>query len=147
MKMRAHTARAKRAKRPSGKRRGLAPGRSHGSSAARVHTLALPAECTLADAETLKLRLAALLRSVKPVTVDVSLVHRIDTASLQLLAAFAHARHASHLDFATSGGSSVFAQAARLLGLAELFGAETSVCGPSPPVSNVTGLRPARCDS
>ncbi len=121
MKKRAHTARAKRARRPSGTRPGIAPVRSRGSSAARAHTIALPVECTLADAETLKLRLGALLRSVKPVTVDVSLVHRIDTASLQLLAAFAHERRASHLDFATRGASGVFAQAARLLGLAELL--------------------------
>ncbi|HTW37432.1 MAG TPA: STAS domain-containing protein [Steroidobacteraceae bacterium] len=86
-----------------------------------MHTLALPIECTLADAETLKLHLAALLRSPQSVRIDVGAVRRIDTASLQLLASFAHERRASQLAFATSGDSSVFAQAARLLGLAELL--------------------------
>jgi anti-anti-sigma regulatory factor len=80
----------------------------------------------LADAETLKLRLAALLKSPKAVTVDVGLVHRIDTASLQLLASFAHERRASRLVFATRGDSRVFTQAARLLGLGELLDPESS---------------------
>jgi anti-anti-sigma regulatory factor len=114
-------------------RAGDAPARSSGSSAASARTIALPVECTLSDAETLKLRLAAQLKSAKPVTVDVSLVHRIDTASLQLLAAFAHERRASRLDFAISGGSRVFAQAARLLGLGALLDPETNA--------------PERCDA
>jgi anti-anti-sigma regulatory factor len=121
--------------------------RSRRSSAARAHTIALPVECTLADAETLKLRLAALLRSVKPVTVDVALVRRIDTASLQLLAAFAHERRASHLDFATTGGSSVFAQAARLLGLAELLDPAASACASRPSDPSARGVLPARGDA
>jgi anti-anti-sigma regulatory factor len=83
--------------------------------------LALPAECTLAHAQTLKARLATLLEIANCVTLDVTLVQRIDTAILQLLAAFAHERRASDLAWAISGDSAVFTQAARLLGLGEIF--------------------------
>src|SRR5579883_1855516 len=68
--------------------------RTAGSPALVPSPLVLPAECTLADAESLKLKLAALLQDVSPVTLDVSGVRRIDTASLQLLAAFARDRRA-----------------------------------------------------
>ncbi len=111
MKKRTHTARTRRVERP----------RSARGRAVRAHIVALAADCTLADAETLKLRLAALLKSAKPVTIDVRRVHRIDTASLQLLAAFAHERRTSSLPFAATGDSGVFAQAARMLGLGELL--------------------------
>jgi anti-anti-sigma regulatory factor len=121
MKKRAHIARARRAQRTSARRNACAPRRG-----ARARSLALPVECTLADAETLKLRLAALLRSPEAVTVEVGLVHRIDTASLQLLASFAQERRASRLAFATSGDSRPFAQAARLLGLGELLHPDSS---------------------
>ncbi len=120
MKKRAHSARAKSA------RRAVAPGLTRGqrarrSAAARASSLALPAECTLADAETLKLRLASLLRSVKPVTIDVRAVRRIDTASLQLLTAFARDRRLSELPVRMSGESPVFDEAVRLLGLRDLL--------------------------
>ena len=118
MKKRAHIAPARKAERSAARRNAS---RARRGAGARTHTLALPGECTLADAETLKLRLAALLKSPKAVRVDVSGVRRIDTASLQLLACFAHERHASRLAFATSGDSSVFAAGARLLGLAGLL--------------------------
>ncbi|MGH8150756.1 MAG: STAS domain-containing protein [Steroidobacteraceae bacterium] len=91
--------------------------------------LELPAQCTLADAETLKMRLAELLKSVKPITVDVRGVRRIDTASMQLLAAFARDRRASELGLQMTGESGVFDEAVRLLGLAGLLG---SAAGAAP---------------
>ncbi len=83
----------------------------------------MPSECTLAQAETLKLRLTALLRTAGTVRVDVSDVQRIDTASMQLLAAFARDRRTHGLDVATAGASRVFDEAVRLLGLAALLAA------------------------
>lgn len=117
MKKRSPKARARRASRPAAPRK------------PRRAALALPAECTLAGAEGLKHELAALLKSVKPVTVDVSGVRRIDTASLQLLATFARDRRASELSVEVSGASPAFAEGVRLLGLARLLGA----AGPSAP--------------
>ncbi|HTX23271.1 MAG TPA: STAS domain-containing protein, partial [Steroidobacteraceae bacterium] len=101
---------------------GVAPAAGAGAGAG-TQVVQLPIQCTLADAETLKLRLVALLKSTQPVIVDVGLVHRIDTASLQLLAAFAHERRSRDLAFGTTGASRVFAQAARLLGLGAILGA------------------------
>jgi len=117
MKKRAHTARANAA-RPAARASLRAP---RGSAARRVRALALPVECTLAHAEALKSRLAALLKIANRVTIDVAAVQRIDTASQQLLAAFVHQRHTSTLELTISGDSTVFAQAARLLGLAGIF--------------------------
>ncbi len=87
----------------------------------------------MAHAETLKLSLAALLRSVNPVTVDVRGVRRIDTASMQLLAAFARDRRLSELPVRMSGESAAFDEAARLLGLRELLRAT-----PGAPASGTT---------
>lgn len=81
----------------------------------------LPEECTLAEVHDLKSKLAARLKAEHPVCVDVSGVRRIDTASLQLLAAFARDRHASRLAVDLRGESEAFAEGVRLLGLRELF--------------------------
>jgi len=67
------------------------------------------------------MRLTALLKSVRPVTLDVGAVRRIDTASMQLLAAFTRDRHSSGLGVSTLGDSPVFDEAVRLLGLAPIF--------------------------
>ena len=81
----------------------------------------LASECTLADAEGLKLRLAKLLNSVTPVTLDVQAVQRIDTASMQLLAAFVRDRKAIGLQVGLTGESAVFTEATRLLGFGALL--------------------------
>jgi anti-anti-sigma regulatory factor len=117
MKKPAHTAHTSGA-RPAERRDARAPRRA---AARRARTLVLPAECTLAHAQALKARLARLLKIANCVTIDAAPVHRIDTSSLQLLAAFAHARHTSALDVAIRGDSTVFAPAVRLLGLGEIF--------------------------
>ncbi|MGH8259030.1 MAG: STAS domain-containing protein [Steroidobacteraceae bacterium] len=111
MKKRAHTVRAK-----SARRAGAAP-----RAKPRNDALALPAECTLAGADDLKLKLAGLLKNMNGVTIDVSGVRRIDTASLQLLAAFARDRRASELPVVVSGESAAFGEGVRLLGLMRLF--------------------------
>lgn len=83
--------------------------------------LRLPAQCALSDADGLKLTLARLLRNVKPVTLDAGAVQRIDTASMQLLAAFVLERAASELAVALGAASPEFLQATRLLGLEQLL--------------------------
>jgi len=93
------------------------------SLAARsARSLTLPGECTLADAEGLKLRLMRLLTHVTAVTLDVRRVRRIDTASMQLLAAFVRDRSTSGRTVRITGDSAAFAEASRLLGLGELLG-------------------------
>ncbi len=109
---------------PRAKRSGAASGRGAPAATSRseaASAIALPAECTLAAAESLKLKLAALVRNESPVTVDVSGVRRIDTASLQLLAAFARDRSAGCLAVELRGESAAFAEGMRLLGLTPLF--------------------------
>jgi anti-anti-sigma regulatory factor len=132
MRKRSHSAPAKRGSRSPAARSGRAPARagrrnrtvaSREKQAAQSDALTLPVECTLADADGLKLRLAALLRSPEPVTVDVSGVRRIDTASLQLIAAFARDRRSSELAVKVSGDSDAFAEGMRLLGLTRILGA------------------------
>ncbi len=120
MKKRALSGRTKHARRDTAPRlkRGA---RARRAAAGGTNALALHAECTLADAETLKMRLTSLIRSVKLVTVDVGAVRRIDTASMQLLAAFARDRRLSELPVKVSGESAVFDEAVRLLGLRELL--------------------------
>jgi anti-anti-sigma regulatory factor len=144
MKKRAYTARANSPRRAAG------PGTKRGQrarpgAAAGASALALPSECTLAHAETLKLSLAVLLKSVKPVTVDVRGVRRIDTASMQLLAAFARDRRLSELPVRVSGESAAFDEAARLLGLRELLRTKSGAPGSRVPGSSAPGsdeLRP-----
>lgn len=101
------------------------------AGSAGPNLLELTPECILSGAEALKMRLTALLRSVKPITVDVRGVQRIDTASMQLLAAFARDRRASGLGLRVAGESAVFEEAARLLGLAGILSARAGAAPPA----------------
>jgi len=87
----------------------------------RAGRLALARTCTLAEAQGLKTSLAGLLRNVNPVTIAVDAVERIDTASLQLLAAFARERRSASLEVRWSGQSAAFGEAVRLLGIEGLL--------------------------
>lgn len=95
--------------------------RTHGGEEQADAALHLPEECTLAAVHDLKSKLAALLKAESPVCVYVSDVRRIDTASLQLLAAFARDRRANRLALDVRGESAAFEEGIRLLGLARLF--------------------------
>jgi anti-anti-sigma regulatory factor len=77
------------------------------------------------------MRLTMVLKSARPVTVDVRAVRRIDTASMQLLAAFARDRRSSGLAVATVGDSPAFDEAVRLLGLAAIL-KPTAAAAPPP---------------
>ena len=83
-----------------------------------VTTVALPSECSLALTDDLKRRLAELCKQSQPVTIEVSALRRIDTASMQLLVAFIRDRSAGDAPVRIAGRSPAFEEAVRLLGLA-----------------------------
>jgi ABC-type transporter Mla MlaB component len=88
--------------------------------ATRIHedgSLILTAECTVAEADALKSELARRLPEPEPVTVDVSALQRIDTAGLQLLAAFVRDRRTAGHVVAWRGRACALEAAAGLLGL------------------------------
>lgn len=78
---------------------------------------ALAAECTVADAGTLKSGLARLLDEAQTVAVDISAVQRIDTAGLQVLTAFVLDRMVQDRDVEWVGHAPALTAAATLLGL------------------------------
>ena len=121
MSKRSSTGRARTRVRPPAPRAARSRAARTGNRGATDAALSLPEECTLADASTLKARLAALLATESPVTIDVSGVRRIDTASLQLLAAFTRDRRASRLAVDVRGESPAFGESVRLTGLGRLF--------------------------
>src|SRR5262245_32720449 len=77
--------------------------------------LALSAECMVADASALKGRLAALLDTPQPVTLDITAVQRIDTAGLQVITAFVRERASQGRAVEWQGTAPVLAAAAQLL--------------------------------
>jgi anti-anti-sigma regulatory factor len=79
--------------------------------------LALPAECLIANAVALREQLIAVVEEAVPVTLNVSAVERIDTACLQLLAAFATERRAASRPVVWCGVTASLAERARLLDL------------------------------
>jgi ABC-type transporter Mla MlaB component len=87
----------------------------------RPTTLALAAECLVADASRLKSDLAGLLSELQPITLDVSGLQRVDTASLQLITAFVLQRAKRGLSVEWGGAAPALTNAARLLGLTSLL--------------------------
>ena len=82
---------------------------------------AVAAECTVADASTLKAGLARLLDDSGVVTLDVSAVQRIDTAGLQVLATFVRERESRGRQVEWHGTAPALSAAAKLLGLSSLL--------------------------
>ena len=80
-------------------------------------TFALAAECTVADAGSLKAELAKLLDEEGDVALDVSAVQRIDTAGLQVLTAFVLDRMVLDRDVEWVGYAPALTAAATLLGV------------------------------
>jgi len=115
-------ARSRSAKRGAAARRTAARGKTAAAkpAAKRLHedgSLRLAAECTVAEAEALKSALGRRLQQSEPVTLDVSALQRIDTAGLQLLAAFVRDRRTAGRAVAWRGRASALETAAVLLGL------------------------------
>jgi phospholipid transport system transporter-binding protein len=89
--------------------------------AADAAILALAAECTAAEADALKTALVELLDEPRPVTLEVGSLQRIDTAGLQLLAAFVRDRRTAGRPVGWGGRAAALDAAAGLLGLRTLL--------------------------
>ncbi|MDA8348001.1 MAG: STAS domain-containing protein [Pseudomonadota bacterium] len=83
----------------------------------RRNLLVLQAECTLTDAAELKSALCRLSDHDGTVTLDAAAVERIDTAALQLLAAFVRDRRLAGAALQWRAVSPAVHSAARLLGM------------------------------
>ena len=83
--------------------------------------LVLAADCTVVQADTLKSELVRRVAESGPVAVDVSALQRIDTAGLQLLAAFARDRRTAGRAIEWRGRSPALDAAAALLGLHDML--------------------------
>ncbi len=108
--------RTKPARSPKRGRQAAVAAAPRGKSKRRNH-LVLKAECTLADAGELKSALCALLPQDGTVTLDGTAVERIDTAALQLLAAFVRDRRLAGAALQWQSASPAVHSAARLLGM------------------------------
>src|SRR5690606_38453661 len=95
-------------------KRAVTPARKKSPAAAR---LVLQADCTLRQAASLKSSLLALKPGAQGATLDGSAVQRIDTAGLQLLAAFAQGEARAGRPLAWAGVSPLLQDAGRVLGL------------------------------
>ena len=82
---------------------------------------AIAAECTVADAGSLKAGLAKLLDDAGMVTLDISAVQRIDTAGLQVIATFVRERESHGRQVEWRGTAPALSAAAKLLGLSSLL--------------------------
>ena len=116
----------KRASRPAQrrgpKRRAVAGRKRPVPAAAVTAALSLAAECTVAEADSLKTALVRLLPESRPVSLHIGSLRRIDTAGVQLLAAFARDRRAAGRRIEWLGRAPVLDAAATLLGLRGMLG-------------------------
>src|SRR5689334_6979520 len=92
-----------------------------------TRALALPAECAIASAPSLRQSLLKRLTDPANVQIDASAVQRIDTASLQVLAAFVRDRRGAGLAVEWRGVPSSMTGIAQLLDLASLLGLDAAV--------------------
>lgn len=75
----------------------------------------------VSEAAALKSRLARLISERRPVALDIGRVERVDTAGMQLIAAFVRDRRRQGLAIEWHGRSATLSAAARLLGLDSLL--------------------------
>jgi ABC-type transporter Mla MlaB component len=85
----------------------------------------LASNCSVKDAAALKTSLCAFSNHGDAVTLDVSAVDRVDTATMQLLCAFVRDRSGRNQSVTWRGESAALQDAVRLLGIGELLGFET----------------------
>jgi anti-anti-sigma regulatory factor len=83
----------------------------------RSEVIALPADCTLRNIGALRDRLCEVAADVTNITLDLRRVERFDTATLQLVAAFARDHAARGTNLLTCGNRPAWDEAAGLLGL------------------------------
>lgn len=87
----------------------------------RTGSFAVAAECTVADASSLKTGLSKLLEESGIVTLDIGAVQRIDTAGLQVIATFIRERETHGREVQWRGHAPALSAAAKLLGLCALL--------------------------
>jgi anti-anti-sigma regulatory factor len=83
----------------------------------RSEVIALPADCTLRNIGALRDRLCEIAVDVSNITLDLRRLERFDTATLQLVAAFARDHTARGTNLLTCGNRPAWDEAAELLGL------------------------------
>ena len=93
--------------------------------------VSLPAECLIASAADLRVTLLERVGDAGNVQIDASAVQRVDTASLQVMAAFVRDRRNDGLSFEWLGVPACLTEAATLLDL-------TNALGLGSPGSSVT---------
>ena len=84
-------------------------------------SVVLASHCSVKDAASLKASLCTVLNESETVTLDVSGVERIDTATMQLLCAFVRDRAAHAQRVRWQGSSGALNEAARLLGVGDML--------------------------
>lgn len=89
-------------------------------------TVGLPVQCEMRSVVEFKSQLQPLLEN-DDVTLDATVVERVDTAFMQMLLAFVSSRSKAGRTTAWSACSDVFAAAAKLLGMSKLLGMEQSL--------------------
>ncbi len=87
----------------------------------RSAVVALPADCTLRNISALRDQLCDVAADVSNVTLDLRKVERFDTATLQLVAAFARDQTARGANLLTCGNRPAWDEAAQLLGLTAIL--------------------------
>jgi ABC-type transporter Mla MlaB component len=116
------TGRTTRAAQKAAPRRKAAPTRKAVLARKVARPIALPAEVAIAAAPELRAGLLKRLTDAETVQIDASAVRRIDTASLQVLAAFARDRRSDGLPVEWLGVPACLTEAAALLDLTDALG-------------------------
>jgi ABC-type transporter Mla MlaB component len=113
------------------KRKAKSPAKLATPSAPAVElpTIALASHCTVKDAAALKAQLCKLANDTADITLDIGAIERIDTATMQVLCAFARDRAARDQKVIWKGDSTSWREAVRLLGVAHLLGSERAAAG------------------
>jgi anti-anti-sigma regulatory factor len=87
------------------------------ASPPRSEVIALPADCTVRHIGALRDQLCGVPPEVRNITLDLRRLERFDTATLQLIAAFARDQTARGTNLLTCGNRPAWDEAAQLLGL------------------------------
>ena len=99
-----------------GRRKVASAPRAKQSTGSTLFTLAT--ECMVAEASAFRKKLGRLIDVPHVVTLDIAPLRRIDTAGLQVLAAFVRERESKGRSIEWRGSAPALSTAARLLGLA-----------------------------
>lgn len=91
----------------------------------RSEVIELPVDCTLRHIGALKQQLCAVADDVQNITLDLRRLERFDTATLQLIAAFARDHVARGANLLTCGNRPSWDEAAELLGLSATLAGRT----------------------